>query len=317
MQYRAFGNTGMQVSVVGFGGWAIGGNGFGPVDRAEALRALARAEELGCNFVDTAAVYGDSESILGRFLVGRRSRWHVATKYSGQAEGLTALAERQLRQLATDRIDFYQIHWVPRGKDESLYEELHRLKQSGKVRAVGVSLYTTEDIDFVLDRNLVDGIQLRFSLLDPYPLLSRLTALRVAGTGIIVRSALKNGFLAGKFSAATIFSDPNDQRHRLSSEEIARTAKAADRFRFLETHVGSMVLAAARYPLSFPEVSTVLMSTKSVLQAETNFGKVPGDYFDPEALARISAVQRELGLSAPGIANRIMARVKQLLRSIR
>ena len=95
MEFRNFGKTGMQVSAVGFGAWAIGGNSFGMVDRQESLRALARAEELGCNFVDTAEVYGNSEAILGEFLVGRRDRWRVATKYSGQTGGLLAIGDRK------------------------------------------------------------------------------------------------------------------------------------------------------------------------------------------------------------------------------
>ena len=74
MPYRRFGATGRSVSEVGFGAWAIGGRAYGAVDRQEALRALARAEELGCNLVDTAMVYGDSEAVLGRFLRGRRDR---------------------------------------------------------------------------------------------------------------------------------------------------------------------------------------------------------------------------------------------------
>lgn len=155
MEYRDFGKTGMRVSAVGFGAWAIGGNSFGKVDARESLRALARAEELGCNFVDTAQVYGDSEALLGQFLRGRRSHWIIATKYSGQTEGVQALAEKQLRQLGTDTIDFYQLHWAPRGRDESFYEDLYRLKKSGKARFVGLSLYTANDIDFVLDHSLM------------------------------------------------------------------------------------------------------------------------------------------------------------------
>src|SRR6476659_8917930 len=98
MRFRDFGKTGMRVSEVGFGAWGIGGD-FGRIDKRDALAALVRAEELGCNFVDTAAVYGDSEDILGEFLPSRRDRWFVATKYSGQAGGLQALAERQLKKM--------------------------------------------------------------------------------------------------------------------------------------------------------------------------------------------------------------------------
>src|SRR5512145_355790 len=117
MRHRPFGRTGLQVSEAGFGAWAIGGRSYGAVDRAEALRALAVAEELGCNLVDTAAVYGDSEEIFGKFLSGRRQRWIVATKYSGQEAGLVPTAEAQLRRLGLETIDLYQLHWVPRDRE--------------------------------------------------------------------------------------------------------------------------------------------------------------------------------------------------------
>ena len=316
MEYRNFGKTGMQVSAVGFGAWAIGGNSFGAVDRQESLRALAHAEELGCNFVDTAEVYGDSEAILGEFLVGRRNRWQVATKYSGQAEGLLALAERQLRQLGSDTIDFYQIHWVPRGPDESLYEDLYRLKKSGKARFVGVSLYTENDIDYVLDHTLIDGFQVCFSLLDPYPFLARLEKIRATQPGIIIRSSLKSGFLTGKFKRDATFPDPNDQRHEWSRRQIAKTVETVDQFRFLEQEAGTMLLAAARYPLCFAEISTVLLSTKTVAQAEINFGQVPGDSLGPESLVQIATLQKQLRLGAPHPARRLLTSLKLLARRL-
>src|SRR5690349_2607254 len=80
MRYRKLGRTGLDVSEVGFGSWGIGGS-YGATDRQDSLGALARAEELGCNFVDSAAVYGDAEVRLGEFLQGRRSKWIVATKF--------------------------------------------------------------------------------------------------------------------------------------------------------------------------------------------------------------------------------------------
>ena len=109
MPYRRFGTTGLEVSEVGFGAWAIGGQAYGTVDRRDSLRALARAEELGCNLVDTAMVYGDSELVLGEFLRERRSRWIVATKYSYQPAGITAILEQQLSRMGTDVVDFYQL----------------------------------------------------------------------------------------------------------------------------------------------------------------------------------------------------------------
>ncbi len=296
MRLRDFGRTGMKVSEVGFGGWAIGGEAYGKVDREESLRALARAEELGCNFVDTAMVYGDSEELLGGFLADRRSRWIVATKYSGQKPDLERTLEAQLRRLRTEYVDFYQVHWTPGRDEEHLYEALYRVKKAGKARAVGVSLKNEQDIDRVLDHTLLDGFQVKLSLLDPYPFIARVARLDTARPAIIIRSSLREGFLTGKFREDVRFDDPKDQRSGLSREEIARLVNSAERFRFLEAEAGSMVVAAARYPLSFPSVSTVILGTKSTTQADSNFGKVPGAALSREMLQRIYEEQRTLGL---------------------
>jgi aryl-alcohol dehydrogenase-like predicted oxidoreductase len=295
MRLREFGATGLRVSEVGFGAWAIGGQAYGAVDRAESLRALARAEDLGCNFVDTALVYGDSERVLGEFLHDRRSRWIVATKFSGQSEGMTATVERQLQNLGTDVIDFYQIHWVPGGQDSALFDELNGLKKAGKVRFVGVSLYTAAEIDAMLVRPDIDGFQVAFNLLEPDPFLSRADAVARQRKGVIVRSALREGFLTGKFTRETTFADPNDQRRKLSRQQIAKTVDRVERFRFLEAEAGSMAAAAVSYPLSFAAVSTVIMGTKSAAQAESNFGAVPGATISSASLQRIRALQIELG----------------------
>jgi aryl-alcohol dehydrogenase-like predicted oxidoreductase len=310
MPYRRFGATGLEVSEIGFGAWGIGGQAYGAADRAESLRALARAEELGCNLVDTAAVYGDSESLLGEFLQGRRSRWIVASKYSYQPAGMTATLEGQLRRLRTDSLDYYQLHSLP--EDARTYEELAALKKSGKVRFVGVSLYNAHDIDQVLAQPLLDGIQVKFSLLDPDPFLRRITRLRESRLAVLVRSTLREGFLTGKFTRTTTFPDPGDQRHGWPPERIAATVDQAERFRFLEAEAHSMVRAAVAYPLSFPEVSTVLLGTKNLAQAQENFGSIPGARLSPAALARISALQAQMDLgdrdSAAGVLRRILGR---------
>lgn len=295
MQTRAFGRTGINVPEFGFGSWAIGGQAFGAVDRAEALHALARADELGATLVDTAAVYGDSEAIVGEFLAGRRERWFVSSKYSGQPEGLRATLEAQLRRLRTDRVDFYMVHWMPGRGEEALFEQLAAVKAEGKARAVGVSLKTAADIDRAIARGL-DGFMLRVSLLDPDPFLSRREAIAAAGCGVLVRSALAEGFLSGKFARDAVFDDPTDQRREWSRERIARTVERVERFRFLEAGGASLAQAAAAWPLAFPEVSCVALGVRSAAQAEANFGGSAKLRLDAAALARIDGVQRELGL---------------------
>lgn len=292
MPYRRFGATGLKVSEVSFGAWAIGGKAYGAVDRRDVLRALARAEELGCNLVDTAMIYGDSELVLGEFLRGRRSRWIVASKYSYQPAGMVATLEQQLRRLGTDVIDFYQLHWPP--PDHDVYEQLYRLKKAGKVRYVGMSVYSARDITQLIDHEMLDGVQLPFSLLDPDPFLLRAARLRRSGLAVLIRSSLKEGFLTGKFRRDATFPDPNDQRHGWSAAQIARTVDDVERLRFLEADAGSMVRAAVAYPLSFPEVSTVLLGTKTAAQADSNFGQIPGVRLSTASLRRIVAVQDEL-----------------------
>jgi aryl-alcohol dehydrogenase-like predicted oxidoreductase len=296
MPYRKFGKTGLDVSELGFGAWGIGGQAYGKADHAESLAALARAEDLGCNFVDTAAVYGDSEAVLGEFLSGRRSRWIVSTKYSGQPAGMTATLEAQLGALRTDYVDFYMIHWVPGRNEQSLYEELARLKESGKVRFAGVSLYSREDIASALGNSLLDGFMLAVNLLEPDPFVAMRGAIAASGKAVIVRSTLKEGFLAGKFARDTRFTDPDDQRSKWSAAKIAGTVDQVERFRFLEHSAGSLARAAIAYPLSFAQVSTVVVGVKKVWEADENFGKAAGFRLAPDDLAQISRLQSVLGL---------------------
>ncbi|MES2098568.1 MAG: aldo/keto reductase [Pseudomonadota bacterium] len=291
-----------------FGAWAIGGASYGAVGPSDAMAALARAEELGCNFVDTAAVYGDSEALLGRFLPGRRERWILASKYSGQPQGLTALVEEQLQRLRTDRIDFYQLHWAPRGREEALYDELEQLRTAGKVRFTGVSLRTAGDIDHVLARGRVDGLQICVSLLDPDPLVARLPRLREHGVAVIARSALKAGFLTGKYDEAARFTDPTDQRSEWDAARVQRTARQARAFDFLESGSASRHAAAIAYPLSFAEVSTVILSCKNTAQVDANLGG-PAPALDALQRQRIEAVQRELGVFPVGRVTRLWRRL--------
>jgi aryl-alcohol dehydrogenase-like predicted oxidoreductase len=296
MRYRSLGKTGINVSEVAFGAWGIGGKAYGQVERKESLNALARAEELGCNFVDTASVYGDSEAILGEFLRGRRHKWLVSTKYSGQEAGLESTLESQLRTMNLDSVDLYMIHWVPSESNDPLYEALHRIKEAGKARFVGVSLYAIDEIRRVLVEGRVDAFMVAFSLLDPDPFLAKLKVIREKEVGVLVRSSLKEGFLTGKYSRDAKFPDPRDQRHKWSPEQIAATVDAAEQFRFVEEDVGSMLVGAACYPLCFSETSTVILGTKSVRHADTNFGVVPSARLSPRTLERIQSTQRRMNL---------------------
>lgn len=315
MLYRQFGNTDMRVSEVAFGSWAIGGNGYGASNRNESLCALARAEELGCNFIDTAKVYGEAERIIGDFLKGRRERWFVASKYSGQKAGIEKTLEDQLQTLKTDVIDFYQLHWAPRAQDHNLYDTLARLKKAGKIRYAGVSLYNVNDIDYVINKTTIDGFQVCLSLLDPIPFTQRLEAIADSGLGVVIRSCLKEGFLTGKFNSNVSFGDPNDQRSHWSKTRIRRTLQQVDSMRFLENASRTLMQAACAYPLSFAECSTLLIGTRNAAQANINFGVIPGLRLSTDELAQIIEAQKENGLyaNAAGGMRAILRKLKHVL----
>jgi len=223
---------------------------------------------------------------------------------------MTATLNEQLARLGTDVIDFYQLHSLP--EDPRLFEELYELRRVGKVRFVGVSLYGANDIDYVIDHTSLDGVQLRFSLLDPDPFLRRVARLRQSGLGVLIRSTLKEGFLTGKFKRDATFPATDDQRHAWSAAQIAATVDEVERFRFLEGEARSMVRAAVAYPLSFPEVSTVLLGAKTAAQAESNFGEIPGARLSTASLRRVLALQDELDLgdrrSLRSLAKRVLGR---------
>ncbi len=292
---RVLGRTGLKVSEVGFGAWAIGGTSYGPVERSESLAALARAEELGCNLVDTAGVYGNSEEIIGKFLLGRREKWIVATKYSGQPPSIQAELEAQLRRLRTDYVDLYQLHWVP-PRDDKLYDSLQSLKASGKIRAIGVSLAGARSLSYVLERGDIDVIQIPFSLLDPYPFLDMYQRIVDLNMGVIIRSSLKEGFLTGKFTRTARFMDATDIRSKLSASEIERLVDSVERFRFLASRTRTLATAAISYPLSLPGVSAVILGTKSPRQALENFAPDVTRRLNRDTLERILETQRELGV---------------------
>jgi aryl-alcohol dehydrogenase-like predicted oxidoreductase len=132
--------------------------------------------------------------------------------------------------------------------------------------------------------------------LDPDPYLAKLERVRDEKIGVIIRSCLNSGFLTGKYTKDSIFSDQHDQRHQWSRKDIARTVEAAERFRFLEKEAGSMLLAAARYPLSFPETSTVIVGTRTAEQAAINFELIADNVLQSHTLDRIQSLQEEWGL---------------------
>lgn len=225
MNYRRLGRTEVQVSVVGLGCWAlIGGDTWGHQDREDSRRTIEAALDAGINFFDTAENYGagESEELLGNVLAARRDEVVIATKVSRRHlafDEMRAACENSLRRLKTDHIDLYQVHWPnPDVPLADTLAALEALKETGKVRAVGVSNFGASYLAEAVQAGRVESNQVAYSLLfraiehEVQPMCAE------HGISILPYSPLAQGLLTGKFR--TIDDVPEERaRTRLFSRD--------------------------------------------------------------------------------------------------
>ena len=233
----AFGSTGMEITRVGFGAWAVGGGGFewswGAQEDEESVAAIHRALELGVNWIDTAAQYGfgHSEEVVGRAIAGLDERPYVFTK-GGQPEGpdgatlhdltrdgLRRELEGSLTRLGLDAVDLYQIHWpIPDEQIEEGWAALVELRDEGLTRHIGVSNFSVAQLRRAQAIAPVETLQ------PPYSLVARevdeeiLPFAEQEGIGVIVYSPMGSGLLTGKMTRERIESLPDDDWRRRSPE---------------------------------------------------------------------------------------------------
>ena len=293
MEFRPFGTTGIEVSEVGFGAWAIGGDAWGPVEDADSLAAIERALELGVNFLDTADVYGDgrSESLVGRVLKGRREHVVVSTKgglvghhrdpqrepvYDRPEKVLVAF-DASLRRLETDYIDVYWCHiwWHDARETAAFLDAFATLKRDGKVRAVGVSTDSMEHLRQFHQGTGgggagIDAVQLDYSILSRKAEAEMLPFAQRHGLAVVARGPLFKGLLTGKFDRHARFAE-GDIRHGWPAEEsYARNVERVERLRVLERDDRTLGQVALRFVLSHPGVSVAIPGAKNPAQVEAN-----------------------------------------------
>jgi aryl-alcohol dehydrogenase-like predicted oxidoreductase len=286
MRTRVLGRTGLRVSEVGFGAWAIGGNehgnSYGPTDDATSIAAVRRALDLGCTFFDTADVYGwgHSEEVLGAALEGRREGVVLATKVGGDFyhggvrmnfdPGYIAFAlDRSLRRLRTDHVDLYQLHNPPAEMmgAPATYEVLETLKAEHKVDHYGVSIHELVEGTLCLEAGKPEVLQVPFNIFRQEWIDELLPEARKANVGIIAREPLGNGFLAGKIRPDRRFVSGDIRAHWPPGMVRARIA-VADRLQFLVRPGRTLAEAALRFVLAFPEVGVTIPGIKTPEQAE-------------------------------------------------
>jgi aryl-alcohol dehydrogenase-like predicted oxidoreductase len=314
MRYRILGKTALKVSEVGFGGWQIGGNAYGnsygPTDDKQSLAAIGRALELGCNFFDTADVYGHghSEELLGQALSGRRSEAIIATKVGGDfyhgtprmnfnPDYLEFALGKSCERLGSDYIDLYQLHNPPIQlvKDGRVFKTLGKFKASGKIRHYGISIHDPQEGILAMKDEELGTIQVAFNIMRQEAKNQLFREATKNNVGIIAREPLANGFLAGKLKPESSFLE-GDIRDNFPLDYISQLTLAANKLKFLESNNRTLAQAALRFVLDHRDVSTVIPGTKTRDQVDEDFASSESPSLTGEELLRIKFL-RDLGFS--------------------
>src|SRR6266850_3658518 len=295
---RPLGSSGLDITIVGFGAWAIGGGGWafgwGPQDDTDSLAAMRHALELGINWIDTAAVYGlgHSEEVVGRLLrdVPARDRPLVFTKCGLvwdesdrtaeprrvlRPDSIRKECETSLRRLGVERIDLYQFHWPDETGTpvEDSWQTMVRLVQEGKVRAVGVSNFAVPLLERCEAIRHVDSLQPPFSLIRRDAAEREIPWCAEHETGVIVYSPMQSGLLTDTFTAARVTAlAPDDWRRRSAQFQqpaLGKNLALRDALKPIARRHGTTVSAVAvAWTLAWLGVTGAIVGARTAAQVD-------------------------------------------------
>jgi aryl-alcohol dehydrogenase-like predicted oxidoreductase len=289
---RTLGNSDLQLTPIGFGAWAIGGGdwtyAWGPQDDNESVAAIHRAIDLGINWIDTAAIYGlgHSEEVVARAVKSASRKPYVFTKCgirwgadrtpyrSLKAASVTEELDASLRRLGVDTIDLYQIHWPdPDPEAEEAWETLARMRELGKIRWIGVSNFTIEQMKRVQKIAPVTSLQPPYSMLRPAIEAEILPFAQQNGIGVINYSPMVNGLLSGKMTAERIAAMPADDWRQKGIEfkepRLSRNLRLTELLREVGSgHSVSPGVVAVAWTLHNPVITAAIVGGRSARQVE-------------------------------------------------
>jgi aryl-alcohol dehydrogenase-like predicted oxidoreductase len=276
MKYRHLGATGLQVSEIGFGTWGLGGNSYGPVDDAVAMKTLCCAFDAGITFYDTSDLYGNghSEELLGAALRRVRDRIVICTKvgllphtgfempFDFSPRHIRAGLEASLKRLQTDYVDLYLLHSPTLDilrRDDTIAAVLMELRRAGQIRSYGISARSPDDALAAVREFGFSAAQVNFNLIDQRAIDNGfLSYAAEAQVGVIARTPLCFGYLTGKMTGEETFQGI-DHRSNWPAEQLKRWAAAPDLFAFLNNGTQrTPAQLALRFCLDHPSISTVI-----------------------------------------------------------
>jgi len=291
MEYRMLGDSDLKVSIIGFGAWGIGGAPFWSNEGdASSARAIIKSYELGINFFDTAPVYGfgHSEELLGKTLKPFRDNVIYATKCGlrwgkKSLSAITKNATRQsileeidqsLKRLKTDYIDLYQVHWpdVETSQSDTM-ETLLEIQRLGKIKFIGVSNYSVEQMKETMKSGKIVSLQPDYSLLNRSIEKDVVSYCKDNHIGIIAYSPLASGLLTGKYGKDTKFADWRGKGiiGCFTGSKFEKNMEKVGQLKAIGKSAGkSCAQMAINWVVSQPQVTSALLGVKNAKQMEEN-----------------------------------------------
>jgi aryl-alcohol dehydrogenase-like predicted oxidoreductase len=306
------GATGLEITRIGFGAWAIGGGGWefgwGPQEDDQSVAAIHHALEQGINWIDTAAAYGfgHSEQIVGRALEGLAQRPYVFTKgsllegpgrrvvHSLRRDSLIQEAEASLQRLGVDAIDLYQIHWPDPAADiEEGWAAVAELKERGLVRHIGVSNFDVEQLRRIQQIAPVETLQPPYSLVDRAVEDDILPFAEREGIGVIAYSPMGSGLLSGAMTRERIAALPDDdwrkRDERFTEPALSRHLATVARLENVAERRGTTAGAVAiAWTLANPAVDGAIVGFRRPEQVDPLVAAADLE-LAPDDLAQIAA----------------------------
>ena len=293
MKYRKFGNTGLEISEIGFGAWAIGGS-WGDQKDSDSLEALEIALDRGVTFIDTAAGYGKgkSERIIGEFLKSRSEEVTVCTK-TPPAPGkwppspyckieerypekyLRENVEERLTNLQVSSLDVLLLHtWTRAWNDQpKALEILQKMKSEGLIKQIGISTpeHDQNCVVQLMHEGIIDVLQVIYNIFEQEPAAQLLPVAKETGTGIIVRVAFDEGVLTGKYKGDERFGKDDFRSNYFAGDRLARGVRRTELIKEELKESGySMPQLALKFALTHEAVSTVIPGIRNQNQAIQN-----------------------------------------------
>ncbi len=313
MELRKFGSTDIKVTPIGLGTWVMGGWMWGGADEQDAIDAIKVSLDGGVNLIDTAPIYGfgKSESIVGKALkeTGKRDSIILATKFglewdenerirrNTSKQRLLQEFEDSLQRLQTDYIDIYQVHWPDKHTPaQETMETLRELYDKGRIRAIGVSNYTVEQIQESMQYAPVHSLQPPFNMFEQEIKSDLLPFCCENNIATLTYGSLCRGLLTGKFSKKSTFQKGDLRKFdpKFKGDQFIKCLTAVDKLKKIaDAKNASMTQLALEWTIHQPGVTCALVGARNAKQAEQNITVLEREIFSTEDFQKADQVIHE------------------------